>query len=815
VRRRTEGAWATLVGIALVFALSYLDAAWDEQNIAATIVIAPFLTAMFTGARQTAAVAVFAIVAGVLSGGYNDNYGSDDYFVRLVVVIAGAAFAVLAARSRRALADDRHRFELLRGAAQIADAAVEIPGVVDRVGALLVPAFADICVIDVLRGSAVERLGVVAHGPDAAAVEARLRERGPWTLEAIRSGRQLLVAHVDEEHLRRNARSEEDLEFLRSLRERSHINVPLRSRGRNVGTLALLATSHPYRESDLELAILLAGRIGLALDNAGLFAELESLQGRLTTALDTLAEAVTIQHENGSLVYANEAAAASLGYATPAELLATPPREIVAAFESFHEDGSPLRVEELPARRVLAGLEPEPLLVRAVHRTTGEERWRIVKATAVPVREGEPRLAVTVIEDVTEVKRAELAERFLAQVGALLASDLDYEQTLAKVADLAVPRLADWCAVTLPAGDRLRPVAVAHSDPEKVAFARDYQERYPSDIDAPTGSAQVLRDGVSQLVNRIDDALLESVVADPEQRDLVRTIGLHAAMVVPMVAAGRVIGVITLAAAESARTFSQSDLELAEELGRRAGTAVENARLYAERSHIAATLQRGLLPDELPAIEGLRLASLYRPAGEENLVGGDFYDAFPTPTGWMLLVGDVTGRGAEAAALTGQARHTLRTAGMLLGDPDAAFEQLNRALVQRTELTPCTVALVHVAPDLRTAAVRCAGHPQPLLVRDGRPHAVGHFGPMLGAWPDSSWSAEAVALRSGDVLVLYSDGVTDTVGEHERFGEPRLLAALEGVADAEAAVAAVDAALNAFQRGPQADDTAVLALNLP
>ena len=218
----------------------------------------------------------------------------------------------------------------------------------------------------------------------------------------------------------------------------------------------------------------------------------------------------------------------------------------MAAFESFHEDGSPLRMEELPARRVLAGLEPEPLLVRAVHRTTGEERWRIVKATAVPVREGEPRLAVTVIEDVTEVKRAELAERFLAQVGALLASDLDYEQTLAKVADLAVPRLADWCAVTLPAGDRLRPVAVAHSDPEKVAFARDYQERYPSDIDAPTGSAQVLRDGVSQLVNRIDDAMLEAVVADPEQRELVRTIGLHAAMVVPMVAAGRVIGVITL-----------------------------------------------------------------------------------------------------------------------------------------------------------------------------------------------------------------------------------------------------------------------------
>jgi serine phosphatase RsbU (regulator of sigma subunit) len=211
----------------------------------------------------------------------------------------------------------------------------------------------------------------------------------------------------------------------------------------------------------------------------------------------------------------------------------------------------------------------------------------------------------------------------------------------------------------------------------------------------------------------------------------------------------------------------------------------------------------------------VRLASLYRPAGEENLVGGDFYDAFPTPSGWMLLVGDVTGRGAEAAALTGQARHTLRTAGMLLGDADAGLEQLNRALAQRADLTPCTVALVHVATDLTTAAVRCAGHPQPLLVRDGVPRAVGHFGPMLGAWPDSSWRPDDVTLRSGDLLVLYSDGVTDTVGEEERFGEQRLLEALHGVRDADGAVAAIDAALNAFQRGPQADDTAVLALNLP
>ncbi len=816
MRLRPEGLGAVLLGAALIFVLSYLDAAWEGVVITATIVIGPFLTALAASARWTAAVAAFAIFAAVLSGGYNDNYGTSDYYVRLLVVIAGGAFAIASAQARRRLVADQEHFALLRGAAQIADSVVAIPEVVERFGDLLVPAFADVCVIDVLRAGRVERLGVIASTPDAEAIEERLRHRNPGTPEELLARGPLLAEHVDEAHLRANARDEADYQFLRSLAERSHIRVPLRSRGRNIGTLSLLAITHAYTPVDLQLSELLAGRVGLALDNAGLFADLEILQRQLTTALDTLAEAITIQDERGTLIYANDAAAAALGFASGAELMATPMREIVDAYESFNEDGSPLRLDQLPGRQVIEGRTPEPLLVRAVNRRTGEERWRMVKATAVPVREGEPRLAVNVIEDITDVKRAELAQRFLADVSAVLADALDYEPTLAKIAQLSVPRLADWCGVTMPdEGGRLRSVAVAHSDPDKVEFARAYEGRYPTDANAATGPAQVMRDGSSQLINGITDELLDATIDDPERRAALATVGMKAVMLVPMVAGGRGIGVISFISAESGRRFAEADLELAEELGRRAGTAVENARLYRERSHIAATLQRGLLPEQLPKIDGLRLASLYRPAGEENLVGGDFYDAFPTPTGWMLLVGDVTGRGAEAAALTGQARHTLRTAGMLLGDPIAALEQLNQGLAQRAELTPCTVALVHLTPDARTASVFCAGHPQPLLVRGGRVRAVGDFGPMLGAWTDSRWTADRVTLREGDVLVLFSDGVTDTVGADERFGEQRLFEALRGVSSAEQAVAAVDAALNAFQCGGQADDTAVFALDLP
>jgi PAS domain S-box-containing protein len=659
----------------------------------------------------------------------------------MVARVAGlgvaAAAAAISARALRKLRNDRQIYALIRGAALVADAGGTTADVIERVRALLVPAFADACEI---------QLGEGEPHPGATLV------------------------------------------------------VPLRSRGRAIGTMSLTGPT----QEEYEFALLLGGRIALAIENA----MLKSREDWLTTALGTLAEAVTIQDERGSLVYANDAAAQALGFDTADQLLATPPREIVDAYVSFNEDGSPLRVEQLPGRRLLAGETPEPLVVRAVSKRTGEERWRIVKATAVPGR----RLAVNVIEDVTDVKRAELAQRFLAQAGAVLASSLDYEQTLARIAELAVPRLADWCSVSLPDGDRLRTVAVAHADPAKVRFAWEYQKRYPTPLSAPTGAPQVLRDGGSQLINGITDEILAAAIPDPEQREAVSGLGMSGVLMVPMLAGGRAIGVISLVA-EARRTFASADVQLAEELGRRAGTAVENARLYRERSHIAATLQRGLLPDELPAIPGLRLASLYRPAGAENLVGGDFYDAFESSTGWMLLVGDVTGRGADAAARTGQARHTLRTAGLLLGDPGAALEQLNVALAGAREVTPCTVAIVHVTG--RTAHVLCAGHPQPLLIRDGSPRAVGHFGPMLGAWPDSTWREDTIELQDGDVLVLYTDGVTDTRGEPGRFGDARLFETLRGATSAADAVSAIDRALTNFQFGAQADDTAILALDLP
>jgi serine phosphatase RsbU (regulator of sigma subunit) len=301
-------------------------------------------------------------------------------------------------------------------------------------------------------------------------------------------------------------------------------------------------------------------------------------------------------------------------------------------------------------------------------------------------------------------------------------------------------------------------------------------------------------------------ATLEGDVAEPENGDVVT---------VPLALPGaQPLGEMSLAMLRPGRKFDESDLILARELARRAGIAAENARLYAERTLIATTLQRSLLPPELPEIPGFQLAGLYLAAGEQNEVGGDFYDAFEVQGGWMVLVGDVAGRGAEAAALTSLSRYTLRTAGKLLGDPVATLEQLNMALRERPglSLVSVCVALLHGGDGGSRAEVVLAGHPPALHVREGRTEPVGAFAPFLGAYEHGNWKVATLELAPGDQLVLYTDGVIDSVGEHERFGEERLAETTSAASGADDAVARIEAAVRQFARGPQADDIAVIAV---
>jgi PAS domain S-box-containing protein len=365
----------------------------------------------------------------------------------------------------------------------------------------------------------------------------------------------------------------------------------------------------------------------------------------LAVFLDHVGDGVTVQDLSGRLVYANAAAARNLGFANAAELLATPTAEIIGRFALFDEDGQPFPLAKLPGRRALLGEPESAVTVRFRNTESGEERWSIIRSSPVADDAGNVRFAVNVWQDATAQKRAEAAQRFLAEAGEALAASLDVEVTLANIARLAVPRLADWCVVHLVQDDgSVSQLAVAHVDPERVAWARRVQEQYPADPKSDRGVVRAARTGLPELVPEVTDAMLVATAHDPEHLAMLRFIGMRSAMIVPMIARERSVGVITFVAAESGRRYDERDLELTQELARRAALAVDNARLYnGER---AARLQaeeaqvqfRGLfegVPDAILVVNGSRIieanAAAHQMLGYEldALLAIDLGDLFP------------------------------------------------------------------------------------------------------------------------------------------------------------------------------------------
>jgi serine phosphatase RsbU (regulator of sigma subunit) len=329
----------------------------------------------------------------------------------------------------------------------------------------------------------------------------------------------------------------------------------------------------------------------------------------------------------------------------------------------------------------------------------------------------------------------------------------------------------------------------------------------------------VLRHGRAELYREIPDELLVQSAVDDEHLELLRSVGLRSAMVAPMTLRDRVLGVISFVSAESGRRFDEQDLALAEDLALRAAAAVENARLFETASSIAQTLQTSLLPPELPELPGMELAAVYQPAGTGIEVGGDFYDVFSTTEDqWYAVVGDVCGKGAEAAAVTALARYTIRAAAVRRRSPSAILRWLSDAMLRQLgeDGRFCTIACAHL--DLGRAPARvtvaCGGHPLPLLVRaDRSTEEVGAPGTLLGLIPHPDLQDRTAELREGDTLLLYTDGLTEA-GAPARVWSPAELAAAAGAAAGGPAAATVDGLVGATigSLASVRDDVAVLAL---
>jgi len=324
----------------------------------------------------------------------------------------------------------------------------------------------------------------------------------------------------------------------------------------------------------------------------------EEEQRLLQAAFASIDDGITLQARDGKLVFANAAAARMIGFPTPQALLAASTREIMARFEILDEEGKPLPPERLPARAVLAGEPSDKLIVRYRMGASGAWRWSVIQARPVADAEGNVIQAINVFRDITADREAEERSKFLLKAVDELNSSLDYETTLAAIARLSVPVLADWCGVDIVLGDRLKRVATAHIDPEKLTAAMELEKRYPPDPSSPAGPHEIVRTGREQLIPEIPREMLTAAAVDSEHLRLIEALELRSYMGVPLAIGERVLGAITFVMAESRRVYTQADLAFARALADRAALAIENARLFREIEDARAAIAGQLAGEE-------------------------------------------------------------------------------------------------------------------------------------------------------------------------------------------------------------------------
>jgi phosphoserine phosphatase RsbU/P len=384
---------------------------------------------------------------------------------------------------------------------------------------------------------------------------------------------------------------------------------------------------------------------------------------------------------------------------------------------------------------------------------------------------------------------------FLAEASELLAQSLDVELTLALIPQLVVPRLGEWCAIhTSDEWGALRLAAATHADEAAL----------------PALYAALHESGPDSVVARLRDASRSGSqvpLGAPTE-----------GIAVPLSARGARLGTLAVGRHLGHR-HEPDEIAVLEDVARRAALAIDNARIHAERRRIAHTLQQSLLPPVLPVISGIGFAAEYVPTGGDSEVGGDFYDVVPLPDGrWLVVIGDVSGKGVQAAAVTGLVRDVIR---VLVRDGRPLAETLtalNETLVERGGGRYCTLAIASIGrgvDGVLDVSLHLAGHDRPVLVRgDGRAVFVGAGGTALGLLEEIASPSVSLGLAPGDALVFYTDGVTERRRGRELFGVDRLRDAAAPLAgySADVVAARLRTATLGFSVEAPRDDIAILVL---
>jgi serine phosphatase RsbU (regulator of sigma subunit)/transcriptional regulator with GAF, ATPase, and Fis domain len=772
-----------------------------------------------------------------------------DLWAVVVFVVVALVIAELLARLERTIRREEGERDRLRFIAEAGDALsgpLTVEDTLHELGNVLVPALADWFAVDLLEDGRIRTLLVVHPDPEKVALAHDLQRRFPTDPDAptgspqvIRTGRSELTETIPDEMLQALVEDPELLETMRGLGLRCAMVVPLTARGRTFGALTLIgAESHErYGPSDLQLAEQIADRAALAIDTARAFAD----------ETEARAAAVELAHRNEVLkdVTAAFGRAATVPEVLTAmlELGVRSAGPVAATVGILDEHGrvevaglSGYEVDDAPYWHTFALTDPLPMSDairnrRPVVLSTTAERDRRYPAlqgrgeqrdhalVCLPLLLGDVAIGafsasyapdtdfgeddLSFLRAIGEqcaqaIDRARARERAtkvrvrfdaLATASRTLALTLDYDETARAAVRLAVQHLGAHATLFVHERGGLEPVAHADASAPETDESLGWTDAREADL------ARAAADATEE--------------ASPVS---VHDVGIA----FPLTIAGITAGALAIGA-PSIDPDDEEDVGFAREVTRRVSRAMENARLYRERDRAAVTLQASLLPPELPDVPGIEVASLFLPAIAGYAVGGDFYDVFELDDGrWVALVGDVCGKGLEAAALTGLARHTLRAVANV-DRPSEALEQLNRALLrERIDGRFCTVALAIFDPsddDGARATISVGGHPLPHHVRrTGETSGVGRHGTLLGVAEKVDLHDDVVRLGSGECLVLFTDGI---VGKRESTeGSIALRSALRNGAPSSASELRdrIERFIREEVGGDQLDDVAVLVL---
>ncbi len=776
-----------------------------------------------------------------------------DVWAFVLFIVVGFVVAQLLVRFDQALQAqrlERERLVFLERAGDAISGSLDVATTLRQLADALVPALADYFSVDLLEDGSVRHVLVVHPDPAKVDLARELQRRFPSDPDSptgapavIRTGEPQLVEKITEEMLAALAATPELDQAIRGLHLRCAMVVPLSARGRTFGALTLIGaeTHERYGPEDLRLAGEIADRAALAIDTS-----------RLLSA-ERQARADAVESAKRSEVLRDITAA--FGMATSVQevlnaMLDRGLREASAVAGAVGIVAEDQRVEiigtngyepdERPYWRSFGLDEHLPMSVairerRVVVLSTIEERDRQYPMLAgqgdqrdhalvcLPLLLGSEVIGgfaasyppgstfddgdLTFLRAIgaqcaQAIVRARSVEgeratrkRFdaLASVSRALARTLDHEATATTVVASALEHLGGSARLYMREAGSLVLLAEGDRDGVRLVVAPTAAAHLPA------GVAEMIKDDAPRLIERLDQATS------------------HPGIVLPLSIAGSTSGVLVVE--EPSRDFRRADeFAFAREIRRRMARAMENARLYRERDHVARTLQRSFLPPALPEVPGLELEALFLPASRRDEVGGDFYDVFEARHGrWVALIGDVCGKGVEAATLTGLARHTLRATSEV-DLPSEALLGLNRALLrEHLDGRFCTVLYVMIDPDPAGGArltVASAGHPLPQHVsRDGSTRAAGRHGTLLGVTDDPHLDDVELRLEPGEALVLFTDGI---VRKHEvKADEPEGLLKVLGSSPPTSATdlrERVEGYVRDLMAGEQDDDVAVLIL---